>query len=305
VAENGKYDLDTKREKETAREMIRMVLSINKAHFDGRPQVTCNTCHRGAEHPVAVPPIGQAQFDDTTRGPEETAAGESLPEATQVLDRYLQALGGRAALEGVKSRVSRGTLLRMRVDDPGTPKAKAVNRGREDPLEIVQEAPNKMTVTLGPPAERIVQVFDGTAGTIRTPGGEKPLSAPEVARLAAQANLRKELELRDQAAEWRVGKDRIDGHDVYILRRALEDGSRESLFFDVQSGLLRRRIVNRPTLLGPDPEQTDFDDYRPVGDAGGVKVPFVIKTSFLDDNHLGTTRKLTEVRHNVDLGKQE
>jgi hypothetical protein len=36
-----------------------------------------------------------------------------------------------------------------------------------------------------------------------------------------------------------------------------------------------------------------------------VKVPFLIKSSYLDDNHLGTTRKLTEVRHNVDPGKRE
>ena len=60
-----------------------------------------------------------------------------------MLDRYIQALGGRAALEGVKSRVSRGTLLHMKVVDPGTPKARAVNRGQEDPFEIVLQAPDR------------------------------------------------------------------------------------------------------------------------------------------------------------------
>ena len=57
---------------------------------------------------------------------------------------------------------------------------------------------------------------------------------------------------------------------------------------------MRRQVVFRPTVLGPDPEQTDFEDYR---DVGGVKVPFLVTTSYVDDNHLGTTRKLAEVRH--------
>lgn len=300
VAENGKFDLDDKEEKETAREMIRMVLDINKNNFEGRTVVTCNTCHRGSEHPVSVPPIGQGQFADTTHTPaeeSEEAERKGLPDAARVLDQYIQALGGRAALEAVDSRVSRGTLLRMKVADPGTPKARAVNRGQEDPIEIVQQAPNKMKVTLGPPAAQIVQTFDGTAGTLRTPSGERALTPPEIAHMVSQANLRQELELRDQAAKARVvGKDKIDGHEVYVLRRTAPDGNRESLYFDTQSGLLRRRIVNRPTLVGPDPEQTDYDDYRAVG---GVKVPFLVKTSFVDDNHLGTTRKLTEVRDNV------
>ncbi|HEX9941456.1 MAG TPA: c-type cytochrome [Thermoanaerobaculia bacterium] len=297
VAENDKYDLDTKRAKETARRMIRMVLAINRDNFEGRPEVTCNTCHRGQEHPVRVPPIGQGLFADTTRGEPEEATREALPEAAAVLDRYIAALGGRAALESVASRVSRGTLLRPKVVDSGTPKARAVNRGQEDPLEIIQQAPNKLTVILGPPAQQIVQSFDGASGTIKTPRGERPMTPQEIARAAANAGLHKELALRDRAAKARVvGKDQIDGRDVILVRVPADDGSPALLAFDAQGGLLRRQTVYRPTLLGPDPEQTDYEDYR---DVGGVKVPFLVKTSFLDDNHLGTTRKLTEVRHNA------
>jgi photosynthetic reaction center cytochrome c subunit len=297
VAENGKYDLDTKKPKETARKMIRMVLAINRESFEGRTEVTCNTCHRGREHPVRVPPIGQGLFADTTRGEAETPR-EKLPEAAEVLDRYITALGGRTALESVTSRVSRGTVLRPAVVDSGTPKARAVNRGQEDPLEIVQRAPNKLRITLGPPARQIVQSFDGVSGSIKTPDGERPLTPAEITRLAEQANLHKELALRDQAAKMRVvGKDEIDGRDVILLRTTAADGNPKLLAFDAGSGLLRRQTVYRPTVLGPDPEQTDFEDYRDAG--GGVKVPFLVKTSFIDDNHLGTTRKLTEVRNNA------
>ena len=250
VAEGNRYDLDTKEEKETAREMIRMVLSINKQNFEGRTAVTCNTCHRGQEHPVRTPPIGQGLFADTTHSPAEEEGHEKLPAAAEVLDRYIQALGGRAALEGVKSRVSRGTLLRMKVVGSGTPKAQAVNRGQEDPLEIVQQAPDRVTVTVGPPAQQIVQRLDGTAGTVKDPDGERPMTPQEVARLAARIDLRGDLKLRDRADKARVvGREPIDGKDALILRLPGEAGGAS------QTALLRCR--DRPPAP-PDRQPADL-----------------------------------------------
>jgi hypothetical protein len=306
VTEGNRFDLDTKMEKDTAREMIQMVLSINKNNFEGRTVVTCNTCHRGQEHPVRVPPIGQGQFADTTRAAAETEEVHAkLPTAAEVLDRYLQALGGRAALEAVQSRVSRGTLLRMRVDDPGTPKARAVNRGQEDPFEMVQQAPDRVTVTVGPPPQPMVQRVEGTSGTFKGPRGEQPMTQEEVARLAERTDLRKDLKLRDGADKARVvGReplDGLDGKEALVVRMQGDNGTSQTLYFDAETGLLRRQIVNRPTVLGPDPEQTDFDDYRAVG---SVKVPFLVKTSYLDDNHLGTTRKLVEVKDTKGGGEK-
>ena len=56
-----------------------------------------------------------------------------------------------------------------------------------------------------------------------------------------------------------------------------------------------RRVVLTETVIGLDPEQTDYEDYR---DVDGVKVPFAIKTSYLDTNY-SSTRKFTEIKHNV------
>lgn len=205
-----------------------------------------------------------------------------------------------AALEAVHSRVSRGTMLRMRVDDSGTPKARAVNRGQEAPVEIVQQAPDRVTATLSPPSRQLVQRVEGTSGTFRGPGGERPMTPDEIARLVERTDLRKELKLRDCADKARVtGREPLDGKDAIVLRMTRDDGNSQTLYFDAATGLLRRQIIYEQTVLGPDPEQTDFDDYR---DVQGVKVPFVVKTSYLDDNHLGTTRKLVEVEDNVGSG---
>ncbi len=313
VTEGEQFELDTKQEKETAREMIKMVFDINKNNFEGHTVVTCNTCHGGKEHPAPVPPIGQAA---AVQGPGRGAqpgdlaglgavnlgqpeAREKLPSAAEILDRYIEALGGRAALLAVKSRVSRGTLLHAKVTE-GSPKA--VNRGQEDPIEITQQWPGKVTVVLGPPNWRLVETLDGTAGTVEMPSKQsRPMTPGEVARFTALGDLRSDLDLQDRAAKVRVGgKDKIDGRDVYVLRAATAAGGRETLYFDVQTGLLLRRLTLRPTVIGNDPEQTDYEDYRPAGGKpDGVKVPFVVKVSYLDDAHLGTTRKLTEVRDNA------
>src|ERR1700757_3769636 len=45
-------DKDDKKEKGTAREMMKMQLEIDKSHFKGELEVTCYTCHRGSPHPV-------------------------------------------------------------------------------------------------------------------------------------------------------------------------------------------------------------------------------------------------------------
>jgi len=59
VNTNGQWDYasDAKPEKNTAREMIRMVLDTNKNFFKGNLQVQCFTCHRGRNNPQSVPPL--------------------------------------------------------------------------------------------------------------------------------------------------------------------------------------------------------------------------------------------------------
>ena len=59
----GAPDKDDKQMKLTARKMMQMQMDINKASFNGNRQITCYSCHRGAEQPVPVPMI----MDSETR----------------------------------------------------------------------------------------------------------------------------------------------------------------------------------------------------------------------------------------------
>src|SRR5437879_13491952 len=55
VNNNGQWDYpaDTKPEKNTAREMIKMVFDLHKLKFDGATDISCYTCHRGRNQPVS------------------------------------------------------------------------------------------------------------------------------------------------------------------------------------------------------------------------------------------------------------
>jgi hypothetical protein len=47
---------DEKHEKVMARQMIAMSHDINQKYFNGKMEVRCYTCHKGAEHPVGEAP---------------------------------------------------------------------------------------------------------------------------------------------------------------------------------------------------------------------------------------------------------
>src|ERR1035438_5580727 len=49
------FDKDDKKPKVIARKMIQMMFAINKDNFEGKREVTCFSCHRGAAEPVGIP----------------------------------------------------------------------------------------------------------------------------------------------------------------------------------------------------------------------------------------------------------
>jgi hypothetical protein len=76
-----------------------------------------------------------------------------------------------------------------------------------------------------------------------------------------------------------TSRTRIDGKDAIVVMGTTTRGAVHTLFFDEASGLLLRRYSERPTTLGPLPEEFDFDDYR---DVNGIKVPHVTRWSRAD-----------------------
>src|SRR6266542_602749 len=78
VNKDNKWDFvaDEKPEKQTAREMIKMVLAINKTSFRGNTEVGCFTCHRGQTGPVGIPIL---PLPESTQAAGERRRGPASP----------------------------------------------------------------------------------------------------------------------------------------------------------------------------------------------------------------------------------
>jgi len=79
-----------------------------------------------------------------------------------------------------------------------------------------------------------------------------------------------------------------------------DDSSTQSiqLFFDVESGLLLRRVNVTNATLGPLNVQWDFSDYR---DVSGIKLPFLVRTS--DVVIRSVDRRFSEIKLDSSLNE--
>lgn len=294
VNKEGKWDFasDEKPEKNTAREMIKMVLAVNKDTFHGNTEVSCYTCHRGRTSPsnvVALPIPEPAPRPVAQASPGQPKPADTAPTADQILARYTEALGGAAVIDKLKTRWLKGSWI--------------TNNGTTLGYEVYQSGPDKTYNILNTPKMGTFErAFDGAVGWEKSSRGVRLIEAEELTNLRRYPNFFKDIKLKEQFSRLNyAGKDKINDGEVYVLRGMTTSGRRERLYFDAQTGLLVRRISSMPTMLGMIPEQVDFEDYRSVD---GMMVPFTIRISSVDPVY-SSTRKFTEVKVNVPLDESK
>lgn len=277
------WEKDDKPEKQAARRMIQMVFDINKNNFGGAHRVSCYTCHRGAEHTVNAPPLPQVAPEGGPGGEEKPAA--AMPTSEQLIDKYWQALGGRAAIEKAKTRVMKGTQT-------------ASSNAATMPFEISQTAPNKFVIMLTTPQATIARGYNGTTAWMKSPRGQRELTGADLEQMKRNADFYWMLKLKDFSKVMRVtGKDKIGEREAYVLTARIAPDHTERYYFDTQTGLLLRTITLDDSMIGWIPEQTDYEDYK---DVDGVKMPFTVRQSYVDP-WVGWTRKFTEIKFNTPV----
>jgi len=275
----NQFEKDDKPTKLTARRMMQMVFDLNKANFNNQREVSCYTCHRGKPVPVSVPVVGQNLWALGS----SSSKSETLPSVKQILDRYVQALGGVEALTKITTRVAKGS--RVGAD------------GVLVPEEVYQKAPNKLLTITSYPNVVFSNGFNGTAvWGYSSRDGATPLSGKFLDQVKRDAVFYKELKLEELYSKLTVlEKAPIGDAAAYVIQATPVNGPPEKLFFDLKTGLLVRRYVESDTPLGKLPLQTDYEDYR---DVEGVKQPFMIRWS-MPGRIWG--RKIDEIKQNVPL----
>jgi hypothetical protein len=280
------FDKDDKPTKTTARKMMLMQFAINKDNkdiFGGTGAITCYTCHRGHTKPQVMPILPMAFNEGGPRG-QARAAAENLPTVDQVLDKYLQAIGGKAAFEKLKTRVMTGTQTGA--------------DGTTIPIETYQEAPDKVVSILTAKNGVMMSGYNGTVGWVKNPRGQRQLNGAQLAAMKHGADFYGDIKLKELYPNLEVvDHEKVGERDAIVLASQPSPNVIAKLYFDAQTGLLLRILTITQTVIAPIPEQLDFDDYR---DVNGVKLPFIIRQSSVDDRNVWT-RKYTEIKQNVPV----
>ncbi len=260
------FDKDEKKPKKTARKMMEMMFAINKDNFDGHREVTCYSCHRGSPHPVAIPVVASEDATLAVSPPHGTVAEakeneikrSNGPTADQLLNKYVLAIGGAAAIDKISSRVMKGTI------DFG---------GKSLSIDIYAKDPGER-ISLTHLAEGdSVTAFNGHEGWLGMQGRQlREMHGSDLDGAAIDADLHLATHLKQMFSQTEVREsEKIDAHATYEVVGQREGKPPIELYFDQQSGLLIRLVRYGETALGWLPTQIDYADYREVG---GVKVPY-------------------------------
>jgi hypothetical protein len=300
---------DTPR-KRMARTMVNMVADINRNNFGGRQMVTCWTCHRNRDKPLATPVMatiyGMPAFE-----PDDVIVQSRLaPSAESILDKYIQAVGGVQRLAGLTSIAGKGTSVSFG------------GFGGGGAAEIVAKAPDKRATIILFKEDTgrgdQIRTYDGRAGWVRTPLnvlGEFQLLGGDLdgARFDAQLSFPGQIkeiltnlksgsptsitDLPAPSSQASLQQDVTLGqtHVVDVVQGTGPRGLLVTLYFDKETSLLLRELRYSNSPIGRVPTQIDFADYR---DVNGVKLPFRITYAWLDGRD---SIVLSEITTNVPV----
>ncbi len=274
----------------TARKMILMVANINKENFGGVRNVTCFTCHRGDARPKITPSL-VLQYSTPFEDPNEVEARANTPgqpTADQVFDKYFEALGGTQRLAGLTSIVAKGLYSGYDSDN------------QKVPVDIYAKAPAQMTTVVHAGLGDSIRVFSGTNAWIASPDRALPLlplTGGDVLAAKIDATVVFGTGIKQLFPQWRVAEATIDDKDVRMVEGVAPGQLPLKLYFDEETGLLVRVLHLTNTVIGFNPTQVDFADYREIPGAG-VKVPFHRVTTWTDNQ---TTVDLSDIQANVPI----
>ena len=207
-----------------------------------------------------------------------------LPSVDKVLDDYVKALGGKAAIQKINSRSSKGTF-----DAPSA--------GLTGKFEQYTKAPNKMVLTVDLSVAVYKAGFLGAGGWILDPAaGLRDMTPTELAEGAIDNDFYRVIRLKELYSKLEVNdKVKVGDRDAYLLEGTFPGHELDKLYFDATTGLLIRTVGKREAGQGSEEIETSIEDYR---DVDGIKVPFTIRRT---NPNLSFTVKLTEITHNAPI----
>lgn len=252
---------DEVKNKDVARDMITMTAEINRRMFKGEQVVTCYTCHRGKPIPVGPPILPVGEYF------KQPAPPPPMPPASEIISKYITALGGEQNLRKITSRI-----ITAQQDIPTGPGGVIPTPAS---VEIYQKAPNLVLRTAKTKDLTQLSGYDSKGPWVRDARGRVAAPAIELERIreTRNADFYEPLDIVKEFPKLTIeGMEKIGSSEVYVVVGEPASGVSVRMYFDTKTGLLLRRYTLTPTPTGPSPYQIDYSDYRDAGH--GVKYPY-------------------------------
>ncbi len=199
---------------------------------------------------------GRVQYVDIYGNPIAAPVNKSAPEdvtAADVVNKYLDAIGGRAKLETVKDL---------------TIKASADMRGQTLALSQKYLLPDHYLMTMSIPSRDMTimkTTVNGDSVSMQRMGQNMPLSPEKKQDFLQQANPFPEMTFLDGKHKLELtGIESINGKEAYALK--VTDGSDKTTtyYFDTKTGLELRQVTSIETPQKEMQQISDISDYKAV-----------------------------------------
>src|SRR6185503_4654660 len=164
------WEREDKKEKAVGRDMMRMVLELNRTRFNREAVVTCYTCHRGSKRPERMAPLPTHDYFGEGLKPQPKRV---LPTAQEVIAKYLSVVGTNRQDVLSQAIVMRGTVERVE-------RAKA-----SGPTEIIFKQPGKVRIIETLASGVVTRGWNGTTAWIQSSRGVNRVTGESLKSLKA------------------------------------------------------------------------------------------------------------------------
>jgi zinc protease len=194
---------------------------------------------------------------------------QDLPKGDAVVAKYIEATGGRAAYDKVRTMISTG-------------KMSMPAQGIEGKVTIYEAEPAKNYTVVDVPGIGLVE--DGTDGTVAweksaLQGARLKTGAEKAFAIRSANSQSKFLDLKKfyKSVET-VGVEDVNGKPCYKVVATPVEGQPEISYYDKVSGLLVKETGVMASPMGEVPVESEVSDYRKEG---ALLLPHKIKQKFV------------------------
>lgn len=206
----------------------------------------------------------------------------------EIVNKMIDAQGGRAALEKIKDMTYTGTL-------------EIVSMGISGSMTMYRKEPNKARMDMEFMGMIVTQAFDGENawGVDPNTGSVQDMpedQAKELNRMAMGNESILNPEKFGITFTYK-GKETLEGNDYFVLEQAYQDGHVETLYLDAKTYLLYKSKALSANMMGAQVEtESFFSDYKKVD---GVMVWHTMR--IVQEGEEAMVMNFTEITFNTGL----